>query len=384
MKTKKEYWRESFIKSIYEITLLNKEIKNITELLVESIAKGSKIIIKHHNDADGLIGGYVIEKAIKSLAIREGKKPNILRYIYPYPHYSYQESIKDWNVLNKGDILLLIDFGSSKESLIGYNRVSSKGINVFVIDHHPPEFNVSSVKNIVFINPYKYLQNKKAEVSAGLLSVAIAENLSFIKDKYLLSLISLYGDKLYNTSSYQKLQSKIKIDDEQIKKYTKVIDFEIMNSYNDYGIIDFVLKKENEKIVGEIYNHILHKEKESIEKILPYVASKENIYVADYDNIILSYPPPGKMTGVLFEHLKEKTNKNLALIGIHNNYIIFRSNCKDMLFSKFYSILKSKLGEHAIEGGGHEEAGSIKLAKSIKISAKDLLDMIGETCDKDN
>jgi len=369
----------SFIKSIPNIKLLSKEINLACKIIKSKIKDNRRIVIKHHNDADGFIGGYALEKSIISYGHKRNIRINLTRYYYSQPSYTYNEALKDWNSLKKDDLLILIDFGSAKSSVLGLNRILYKGINVIIIDHHPMEYKITEIRNrkkFLYINPYLYTQN--VDVSAGLISIAISENISFLKNKYLLGLISLYADKLYNTKHYEYMKNKINITDEKIKKYAKVIDFEIFHSSNDYGIINFVLNEKNDEFISHIYNEIIKMENQMISLSKSHWMNKNNVFVIPYNKILLSqYPPPGKLTGVLFEELR-KIHGEVVVIGVFNNMLIFRSNDSKMTFEVFYSRISNLYGESYIDGGGHKEAGSIRIVRGIEISPEKILDVIIE------
>ncbi len=351
-----------------------KDISFASRIIKEAARHNKKIIIKHHNDADGIIGGYALEKSIKEYARSNDYKPVIQRYIYSQPIYTYSEALRDYSNLNQGDLLILIDFASSRESLLGIKRIISKGIYLIIIDHHPIEYQIHN-RFFIMLNPRKNM--KEIHSSSGLISLSLTELIKSIRNKYLLALISMYGDKLYDERSFKYMLEKIDEDIEDIKKYTKVIDFEIFNSYNtDYGIVDFVLNPKNSEMVDEIYSYLVRLEQKIIEDAQRHYLNRENLFVVNYEKFYFpgTYPPPGKITGLLFEMFKEKHGE-CVVVGIYGNNIIFRSNAS-LSFEVFFDYIKRNFENYVFEGGGHENAGSIRFPKNANITEKILLDLL--------
>ncbi len=374
--------RVPYFHTLPDINIMMKDLSFTSRIIKEAVKHNKKIIIKHHNDADGIIGGYALEKSIKEYAKLNDYKPIIQRYIYSQPTYAYSEALRDYSNLNQGDLLILIDFASSKESLLSIKRILSKGIYVVVIDHHPIEYQIQD-RFFIMLNPRKY--KKEVGSSSGLISLSLTELIKSIRNKYLLALISMYGDKLYEEKSFKYMIEKIDETFEDIKKYTRVIDFEIFNSYNnDYGIVDFVLNPKNTKMVDEIYNYLVRLEQKVIEDAKKHYLNKGNLFVVNYEKFYFpgTYPPPGKITGLLFEMFKEKHGE-CVVVGLYGNNIIFRSNTS-LSFEIFLDNVKRSFGDYEFEGGGHENAGSIRFPKNANITDKDLLDILVRINDKSN
>ncbi|MHA1237344.1 MAG: hypothetical protein ACTSQ9_06785, partial [Candidatus Hodarchaeales archaeon] len=78
------------------------------------------------------------------------------------------------------------------------------------------------------------------------------------------------------------------------------------------------------------------------------------------------WPPPGKITGSLFDHLGKSNPSPLVTIGLGPDFAIFRSQKVKLDFPNLVKTLADKLPRANIEGGGHEIVGSLKFISGAR------------------
>ncbi len=356
-----------------------KEMKESFEralIKIHNVAsKKGIIIMRYNNDADGIAGAYALKEAIlKEYDVEPLMLPN------RSPFYSYRDAIKDVNLIRKLNkskkpvIFILLDMGSSGE-LISYFKLIEENVWILVIDHHPLTIEIPS--SVLLLNPSVY---NKEEITAG----AVASELSYMLaglrvTSGLLAAISFYGDKIYNDVLDAYLEKiKDKYTDDEVKKISKVVDVEAFLGSNHLAPLlykrDITLKK---------YEEIKKKEESFLKRFekLKEVHEKADIkiYMIDLENILFinDWPSAGKATGIINEYLSDKGENNYVVVGLTNNSAIFRINTPHINLQDILKNIILKFEGYAIEGGGHEKAGSIKFPFSLKdIMKKEIIEIL--------
>ncbi|MEI6732276.1 MAG: DHH family phosphoesterase, partial [archaeon] len=132
-----------------------------------AIVQNRPIIVRHHNDADGYSSGYTLERAILPLIKKQHGTEKAMRTYYSRapsnsPFYEIEDSIKDTAISlmdfvkfsEKIPLIVIVDTGSSRESLLGIKQGKVHGIDFIVVDHHFFEEDLISKEVLVHINPF--------------------------------------------------------------------------------------------------------------------------------------------------------------------------------------------------------------------------------------
>ncbi|MDD3264014.1 MAG: hypothetical protein PHT94_03915, partial [Candidatus Nanoarchaeia archaeon] len=114
-----------------------------------AIVDNKPIYLKHHADCDGLSAAMAIERAIlKKMYEVYGDemtiKHNYKRSLSKSPFYDYFDASRDTAMFledaayfgTKAPLIIVVDFGSSTESLLSYKKLKSNGAQIIVLDHH--------------------------------------------------------------------------------------------------------------------------------------------------------------------------------------------------------------------------------------------------------
>ncbi|MEM2974680.1 MAG: DHH family phosphoesterase [Candidatus Micrarchaeia archaeon] len=115
---------------------LSRRLDEAARKILKAIFMHRPIIIRHHNDTDGVCSGLALYIAI-------GRAKNVKVIINKYPAYRMVEAQQDIDLLRSLDaeylppLLVIMDFGSSIDSFDTYDYVRKSGFEIVVVDHHP-------------------------------------------------------------------------------------------------------------------------------------------------------------------------------------------------------------------------------------------------------
>jgi RecJ-like exonuclease len=365
-----------------------KEIKIISEKLKLAIKKNQTIIFRYHKDCDGITAILSIYNALKNSSGYDNfKNCEFNSSISPY--YSVADALKDHQSFNfkqrfapvgMKQLLVLIDIGSTPEEKKAVLFMKNLGYEVIIIDHHPPlKEEINEIKNeeIIHLNPY--FKNLDSNVTAGLLSFLIANEIYPQKRNYLLPAISLVGDKS-NLEIQDYYFQKTNYSKEKIIQIAKGLDYYAftlkfnhgIEVFNDYFDLDFINKEFIEGI--QKLNQI------QLKITQPHVQLKElskdivfaQIQLDELNTLV--YPSAGRITGLLFENVKEiHKNKKILFVSFLQNRIIFRATEKIFVLDDMIVNLNSHFINSHIEGGGHDCAGVFNF---YNLSKEELINFI--------
>lgn len=386
-------------KFLIESELLDKlkqEMVKAADKIKKAIAESRLIILKHHADCDGYIGGIAIEFAIKPLVAKKHRSVwyHFKRTPSKAPYYDYQDSLKDIHSGlgeikegKKPPLVIIVDNGSTKEDLLALKRIRELGFECIVVDHHKPTFKegkaVVAEHTDIFINPY--LVGGDSNLTAGMLGVELAMMITKIENIEHLPAISGITDKAQGAEfeKYIELAKRKGFSVEHLTKLGRCIDFEAFYiGFFDSSVVSNILlmKLEEQKKYVDLISYEMEKRVENIiqsaEKYLKMTdAGMFEIIEIEISNLLSrgTFPPSGKATGMIFNHMSEKREKPMIMLGKGEDYITIRSNIPGFDLNKMIAELIEKLPHTRAEGGGHELAGTVKFAALAKQEVLDFL-----------
>lgn len=343
-----------------------------------AILNRQPIMIRHHNDADGVTSAIALENAISSIMEKLKINPqyNLYRYSSRTPYYDMIDTIKDLSTIKRIEakeaikpLILIVDTGSSIESLFSFKIMESNNIKIIVIDHHNPG-EIKNKKTIVcpylydHINPY--MEELNGNITAGMLCYEIARLVNEDYAQPILPAISGLADK----SDCSELEMYIKNSGKSKEMLLKIGN--AMTYFDSQAKFDLDKKLfeeliENKKMV-DVINEELNKNVE-----IQIKSAYPNIIKKDFGNILYAtinieeftlrslYPSSGKIMKALKEKLAiDYPDKKIMFLGIFNDMITLRADHDIIDLQKIIEKLSIKIPEANIMGGGHEVAGSIK------------------------
>ncbi len=384
------------MKFLINSNILNKlepEIKIAIDIIKRSINNKTPIIIRHHADTDGYCAAIALERAILPLIYDKHTRERDMFHYYKRlpiktPFYNYTDATKDVaNFLTeisrfgqRTPLIIIVDCGSSEQSLASIKKAKLYGAKIMVIDHHPPTKEIDNLTKI-HVNPH--LINSTDDLTAGMLCAEIAnsiiKNEETLKDFEFIAAVSGFGDKCTSNEQkqYIELAEKENYTKEFIKNISAVLDFEAfyLNFIESREIINDILgadpKKQKElvNIILPLINNKLTPLKLSIEKYAE-IENKPNLIIAKIDSSKIKdhaeYPSMGKVGTILREQTEKQYKKPTIALNITKTSISFRSSTeiKDFDVHKIIETIKKEIPHSNIDGGGHRVAGSIRFIEA--------------------
>ena len=379
---------DSFMIKSEILEKLKLRIEKAARLIKKAIIEGQPIIIRHHADADGYCGAVALERAIIPKLIGQHGSDSAQWKFYRraptrVPFYDISDALKDItfslsDVSKYGakiPLIILVDNGSSEQDVLAIKKTKLYDANVIVIDHHM--ITSKDVDSCVDVHLNAHLVGGSASFTAGMLAAEIArfvnkdvENISF------LPAIAGIGDRSSGKEfeQYLELAKSKGYDADFLRNVAECVDYEgyYLGYMESRELINDLLGGENcRKLVSLMTPEIKQKRKEQTETALNYVDIKEKNGVAiamldiQQTSFYGDYPPSGKITGMLFDALKEKYDR-LVVLGLIEGMIIVRMQNAGVTVVDIIKKLQQELPYAMVYGGGHEVAGTIKCVEAAK------------------
>ncbi|MDD4354213.1 MAG: hypothetical protein PHN56_07215, partial [Candidatus Nanoarchaeia archaeon] len=350
---------------------------NIAKRIRKAIFDSQPILIRHHNDSDGITAGLSIEKACVDLIKKTGLNPdyNIYRSPSKAPFYETTDVFRDMvlsqRIKSHGQklpLILVLDNGSTPEDAFAFKLLKSLNYECIVIDHHNPViFNKgkSSVCEYLSMHLNPYLFGFDSQTSAGMLSYELARFINEEFENKSMPAVAAISDRcnIKETEDYIAACSKSK---EILGKIGVAIDFMAYNLKFDggEGVIDELYN--NSKLVELINEQVRKGVETQLQSALPYLRTIEingiTFSYIDLEKYTLrfTYPTPGKVLGLIHDTVAKDRENAVLTIGYLSDMIIIRATKPVFPVSKIISILRQKIPQANVDGGGHEQAGTIK------------------------
>ena len=349
---------DSFISENEASRALKEKIMEVARKLLAAKELNRYILLRFHGDADGISG---------ALALR-----NVLRF-RAYQHnsavYSPRDAVNDLGTLHHEGrpLIVILDFGTNRQSIDGLKLLRAGGIEVVAIDHHPLEEAIKQYTGIL-LSPWTIEGLEDAsKYTAGYLASEIA-NLCGIADAKKYAGIACAGDK-----------SDVIAPGEEDRKTALVLDYlaahaSFGNSLEFYGE---VLNKE--ELYSSIWQQASEKINEALEKTLPKIKKNERngitIYIVPLDGVVepKEFPNRSKVTTAVFE--KYRTDSPMVTIGYGKRTIILRGNDafvkRGLAFSNIIKKVSSDMKDFVTAGGGHAKAAAVRVGEGYEKSVID-------------
>lgn len=351
----------------------------IAHRIRRAIIEEQPIVIRHHNDTDGICAGLAIEQSIRNVMDRRDlpSKHRIYRSPSVSPFYDEIDLFRDISKYNRyveefGDktpLLLLLDTGSTPENEFALKVLHGFNFECIIIDHHNPgpiENGKSRVCPYLLFHLNPYLFGWDSETCGGMLCYELAR---FIDEEYhqpLYPAVAAVGDRV-DCPEVNLLIENAKLSRDNLKKMAITIDYMAYNFRFDAG--DSVYDKvfTNENIVDIIYNEVKEMFDKTLSRILPVVSSIKfsNVFYSEVDLENYTqrgqYPTPGKVLGLIHDNLAQHNNSiPVFTVGYFSDGVIIRATESILPVPSLLVNLQNQFPDANVEGGGHEQAGSIK------------------------
>ena len=394
---------------------LKPKMREAAQKIRRAILDGRTILLRHHNDADGICAGVAMEKALIPL-IEEVNPSNDAQYYYfkrspsKAPFYELEDVVKDLSFAledqerhgQKLPLIVLLDNGSTEEDIVALMQAKIYDIEVVVIDHHSPgelltkeERNGEIVAATVAVDEYvdthvnPYLVGGDSQLTAGALATEVAHIINpSVRDliKHLPAVAAL-GDHAECGEVYQYLQlaSEKGFTKQHLAKIAECVDFEayFLRFMNGRGIMDTILAVDNldkhEKMIDALYKEYQKRVDTQLKAAIPNI-KRTQLENGIYFNLIdvekfahkFTFPAPGKTCGFVHDYIIKELgeDKPIVTLGHGPDFGVFRAT--DAVNEEFgfnvndiVATMIERVPSAGIDGGGHECAGSIKYIEGL-------------------
>ena len=394
---------------------LKPKMREAAKKIRRAILDGRTILLRHHNDADGICAGVAMEKAIVPL-IESSNPSNDAQYYYfkrspsKAPFYELEDVVKDLSFAledqerhgQKLPLIVLLDNGSTEEDIVALMQAKIYDIEVVVIDHHSPgelltkdvvdgEIMGATVAVDEYVDTHvnPYLVGGDSQLTAGALATEVAHIINpSVRDLILhLPAVAALGDRAESGEVYQylKLANRKGFSNEHLGQIAECVDFEayFLRFMSGRGIMDTILAVDNldkhKKMIDALYKEYLKRIDTQLKAALPNIKQtqlKNGIYfnLLDVEKFAhkFTFPAPGKTCGFVHDHVIKQLgeDKPIVTLGHGPDFGVFRAtdavneqygfNVNDIV-----AILADRVPSAGIDGGGHECAGSIKYIEGL-------------------
>jgi archaea-specific RecJ-like exonuclease len=314
--------------------------------IIEDAAKAQrKILMRFHDDCDGVCSGLLTESALKKL----GAKP--LMKQGDSAVYSEGDAEYDAERLEGEEkpLLILADHGANSESLKGVARASTFA-EVLIIDHHP--YHDETVKSAsYYLGPFEY--GGGSQHCAALLCHAVAQALAGeAEDEY-----AFYAlDSDHSTLSKKKW------------KEAAVIDY-LAITLERPKTRDYLEVIRNPTTVQAYYLRANNAVKAALERAR---SRARTVHAKGFDAYFVDvgflekggYPSKGKVVNAFQDEHEEE---DCVSIAFGDTTALFRvskgAHQKGFKANELIEKVKARHAHDVFSGGGHEQAASIRFKK---------------------
>ena len=394
---------------------LKPKMREAAQKIRRAILDGRTILIRHHNDADGICSGVAMEKAIIPLIEKENPSNDAQYYYFKRspskaPFYELEDVVKDLSFAledqerhgQKLPLIVLLDNGSTEEDIVALMQAKIYDIEVVVIDHHSPgdlltkderdgEIYGATVAVDEYVDTHvnPYLVGGDSQLTAGCLATEVAHLINpNVKDviKHLPAIAAL-GDRAECGEVYQylKLAEEKGFSREHLAKVAECVDFEayFLRFMNGRGIMDTILAVDNldkhPKMIDALYKEYQRRVDTQLKAALPNI-KRTQLENGIYFNLIdvekyahkFTFPAPGKTCGFVHDRIIKELgeDKPIVTLGHGPDFGVFRATDAvneqyGFNVNEIVTTMIERVPQAGIDGGGHECAGSIKYIEGL-------------------
>lgn len=371
--------RSEFSISSERYEIMKGDMLRIASRIRQSVLEGQPIMIRHHNDADGIISGLSIEHACQGLMESMSIDSRYLLFRSPSraPFYASGDVLRDL-VLSKRfvesssnvkPLIIVVDNGSTMEDRMGLETLKILGYDAIVIDHHNPvvlKDGITGVDEYLVdhLNPYKFGLDSKT--SAGMLCYEIGRFIFEGFEETLFPAVAGIADRcdIEETEAYIENTG---ISREELGKIGTAIDYISYQLKHDAGKGVYEELFQNFEFVNLINAEVNKGFEYQLQSTLPYLRTQQinaitfsTIDIEKY-TMRFTYPGPGSVLSRIHEIVaKENESSPTLTIGYLTDMMIVRASQPVLPVQKIIEHLQAKFPTANVDGGGHEMAGAIR------------------------
>lgn len=341
------------------------KIKQLSERFKEIGSSNRFILLRFHHDADGISGAFALSKVLKFSAYQQNSAV-----------YSVRDAIRDLSNISheENPLMILLDFGMNGESVEGLKLLKAAGVELIMIDHHPPNSDAMDVADF-FLSPWEFsAEPSTSKYVAGYLAAEIAGEMGEDSEKY--ARVACAGDK----------SDLLELTDED-RRRALVLDYLAAHSGFGNNLRFYRNVLSNKELYESMHLQADEKINEAADKVMKTMKEKKagdvEVYMLELESVVVKgeFPNRSKITTRVFEHLMRE--EPLIVLGLGERTVIMRINdaaaSKGVGADKLAKRILETMPDFAESGGGHVKAGAIRVKKGFVDSvSKEIIKMINE------
>ncbi|MCD7781437.1 MAG: OB-fold nucleic acid binding domain-containing protein [Methanosphaera sp.] len=395
--------------SIEESEVLQKlkpKLAKAAKTIRRAILDGRSILVRHHNDADGICSGVAVEQAVLPLLREESNDADAEWHFFKRspskaPFYELEDVVKDISFAledmerhgQKLPLIVLLDNGSTEEDIAALKHAKVFGIETVVVDHHYPGEVIDGKAEVdqcvdSHVNPY--LVGGDSQLTAGALSVELAGmiNPDIREDIKHLPAIAAVGDhaECMEVDRYLEVAAECGYSRDDLDKIATCVDFEsyFLRFNNGRGVMNTLLGLDDRERQEALLDVLISESDKRVETQLK--AAMPNVQTEYFDNGIqlnridvekyahkYTYPAPGKTTGYVHDKLVQQKGEDHPIMTLANgpDFAVIRAtevikNDYNFNLNNVITKIQEEIPQSGADGGGHEVAGSLKFVEGLE------------------
>ncbi|MFT4326582.1 MAG: DHH family phosphoesterase, partial [Candidatus Woesearchaeota archaeon] len=233
----------------------------------KAVLSGQPILIRHHNDTDGISAGLALEESCKMLMESVGIDANksLYRAVCKAPFYETPDMLKDLSLSKRlqgfgqlKPLIIVTDNGSTPEDVNAMKSMHALGHDIIVIDHHNPvvlENKKTAVCPYLIAHMNPYIEGLDGKTCCGMLNYELGRLIFDGFDSVIFAAISGISDRcdIQETEDYI---AKTGIDREHLKNIGTVIDYVSYNLRFDTASDVYYEVLNNKKFVDTLLQEV--------------------------------------------------------------------------------------------------------------------------------
>ncbi|MBM3229683.1 hypothetical protein FJZ26_04595 [Candidatus Parvarchaeota archaeon] len=351
------------------------EFWRAAEFLQQQARKCKKVIIRYHNDADGICSALCISQALKLVeqAQRQGTgeagfavSANESRSATYFALDAQEDALRASDAGARA-LFVFVDFASNQESANGLRelRQSAPGCSMMLVDHHPVDAKTRGQYDFV-LTQFDY--GASTNYSAGVLCAHLAGACLKLSEK---------GQK---DSGYLKLLCDVSLvaDKSTLVRHTKKLE-QIAHAL-DYAAMQGKQKSleqfkkivfggpELDELIGLVGQQAGQLQQAAQEFSRMKKIGRFKVSLIQVDKLAGKYPGLGRakaVDGIFWQQNRGNESEPLVAIGHGDRLVTFRANkaAIDAGFAatKIVAHIEQDLKGALMAGGGHDSAASLRL-----------------------
>jgi len=379
------------------------ELKDVAQLLRETVLEGRPLRVRHHADGDGMCAAAPVQLALENLIADVHGDPEAPRHLFKRlpskaPYYEMEDVTRDLNFALEGQerhgqklpFLLMLDNGSTEEDVPAYQNLAHYDIPIAVIDHHHPDPEAVEPLLDAHVNPYLYGEDYR--ITTGMMCVELARLIdpSISEDLEHVPAVAGLSDrsKADVMADYVDLANEAGYDRSHLEDIGEALDYAahwlrysegktLVTDVLDVGCDDPARHEQLIEFLSERAERDIDRQLDAVEPHVEHerLDSDAHLYRVDLDNFAhrFTYPAPGKTTGNLHDRKVTETGEPVITIGYGPDFAVLRSDGVRLDIPRMVTELNEELPGAGVSGGGHLVVGSIKFVKGRRESVIDLL-----------